>query len=177
MTPLALLLAIAPVVAPASDCDALYREHLASDLQLAYDAFDQTEGSGFRVLAAQGCSKQAGDLIEAYLAHTNSKESSLRWHLAQMRASSGDATAAVRHARSTLISPSEDAASPFRWNDYVLATIAFLERDRAALQRHRDAVAAGADAFAGNAMNAKLLDALLRHFELGYDEATRRIEP
>lgn len=176
MSPLSLLLAIAPVATPAVDCSALHREHLASDLDLTYEAFDQTEGSGFRVLAAAGCPRQAADLIEAYIAHNDASESSLRWHVAQLRASSGDAPAAVRAARTTLVSAEDDAASPFRWNDYVLATIAFLERDRVALQRHRDAVAAGAGAHAGNAMNLRLLDALLRHFELGYDEATRRIE-
>ena len=90
MTPFALLLAVAPVVSPAVDCDALYREHQASDLRLSYEQFDQTEGSGFRVLAAAGCPKQAADLIEAYVAHTGASEPSLRWHVAQLRSTTGE---------------------------------------------------------------------------------------
>lgn len=160
---------------PAPTCEALLQAHLKTDLSLPYETFDQTEGQGFRVLAAEGCNKEGADLIEAYLRGRPSAESSLRWHVAQLRASAGQAAEAIVAARSVL-NPREDLAKdPFRWNDYVLATIAFLERDKAALQRHRDKVAEGRDAHMGNAMNLKLLDALIKYFDTSYAYATSRI--
>lgn len=157
-------------------CESLHAEHLATDLTLGYEQFDQTEGQGFRALAAKGCDKEAADLIEAYLATTGATQRSLRWHVAQLRATHGDSAAAVRHARTVLSEREDFAKSALRWNDYVLATIAFLERDRAALQRHRDRVAEGREAHFGNALNLRLLDALLRHFERDYRYATSHIE-
>lgn len=159
------------------DCQQLYREHLESDLTLSYEAFDQTMGSGFRELSAQGCEREAADLIEAYIEATGAEQNSLRWHIAQLRASHGDYEQAVRYARSSLIENEDLSARPLRWNDYVLATIAFLEEDREALQRHRDRVAEGVDEHRGNAMNLRLLDALIEHFEASYAEALRSLAP
>lgn len=158
------------------DCARLYDVRLATDLKLGYEQFDQTEGQGFRALAALGCDREAADLIEAYMAANGAAERSLRWHVAQLRATHGDSAAAVRHARAVLSEREDFAQSALRWNDYVLATIAFLERDRAALRRHRDRVAEGREAHFGNALNLKLLDALLRHFERDYRYATSHIE-
>jgi hypothetical protein len=67
-------------------------------------------------------------------------------------------------------------AGALRWNDYVRATIAFLAKDRPALQRHRDAVAAGKEEHFGNALNLKLLDSLLLHFERDYAYASSQLE-
>ena len=159
------------------DCAALLRERLQTDLTLSVQAFDQTEGQGFRALAARpGCAREAGDLIEAYIAATGAKAAQLRWHLAQMRATQGDSAAAIRAARSVLDERDESKPGELRWNSYVRATIAFLEHDREALQRHRDHVAAGRDEHFGNALNLKLLDALLRHFDRDYAYATAHIE-
>lgn len=157
------------------DCAAVYAEHLATDLALSYEQFDQTEGQGFRVLAGLGCAKEAADLIEAYLAKTGATQSSLRWHIAQLRATQGDRAEAVRYAKTCLREKEDFAANALRWNDYVRATIAFLERDREALVRHRDAVAAAKDDHFGNALNLKLLDALIRYFDHDYAYATSRI--
>ena len=165
-----------PAAAPAQvDCTALLRAHLETDLVLSYEAFDQTEGQGFRVLAAHGCHREAADLIERYVAATGASERSLRWHAAQLRASSGETAAAIRHARSVLSESEDFAKQPLRWNAYVLATIAFLERDREALLRHRAAVAAAKDAHFGNALNLKLLDSLVKHYERDYAWATSHI--
>ncbi len=162
--------------AQAADCAALYQAHLASDLKLDYQAFDQSEGSGFRVLAAAGCHKESADLIERYVEATGARQPSLVWHVAQARASAGDYPAAIASAERSL-DPKEDLAKfPFRWNDYVQATLGFLRRDKAALVKYRDRVAAGAEAHFGNRMNLKLLDALVEHFDLGYAEATSRIK-
>lgn len=174
---LALLLAD---VSPAVDCDALLARHREAALALSYELFDQTENSGMRVLAQAGCDAQAADLIEAYISRHGSSEASLTWHVAQLRASAGDYASAIRHARKVLRENEDYAVNPLRWNDYVLATIAFLERNRTALIRHRDRVAESTrvpEAYFGNQLNLKLLDALIRHFDRDYAYATTHIEP
>jgi hypothetical protein len=158
-------------VAPA-DCAALFAQRFPADLALSYEAFDQTQDSGFRVLAARRCDREAADLIVEYIVANKAEQRSLRWHVAQLRATHGDAPRAIAYARSVLVDKEDFAASPLRWNDYVLATIAFLERDRAALVRHRDKVAEGAAAHAGNALNLKLLDKLVARFGSSYAQAT-----
>lgn len=158
------------------DCKALYQQHLKTDLQLPYQQFDQTEHQGFRLLAEQQCDQQAADLIEAYIAKNQAKQSSLRWHIAQLRASSGDYANAIRYANTVLNEQEDFSKNPLRWNDYVKATIAFLERDRKALQVHRDRVVAAAAEHFGNELNGKLLDALLRHFDRDYRYATSHID-
>ena len=123
------LLFAAAIDTPATDCAALYAAHLRSDLELSVDAFDQTEGQGFRALAVAGCSREAGDLIEAWIAQHSPPPAHVYWHLAQQRAEHDDRLAAIAAARRSL-KPDEAADAAFKWNDYVHATIAFLERDR-----------------------------------------------
>ena len=156
-------------------CATMLEAHIQSDMALDYKSFDQTPEQGFRVLAGAGCHGEAADLIEAYLEHNEASERSLIWHVAQMRAMAGQTDAAIAAARKSL-KDSEAGQGAFRWNDYVLATIAFLEKDRNSLKRHRDAVASMAEAHRGNAVNLKLLDALVRYFERDYAFATLHIE-
>jgi hypothetical protein len=151
-------------------CAALYETHLSTDLDLSVDAFDQTEGQGFRALARSGCYREAGDLIEAWMKRREAVASHVHWHLAQMRAHHDDRPAAIAAARRSLRSDEAPGAA-FKWNDYALATIAFLERDRAAFDRHRNALAAGASLHAGNALNLTLIDLLGRHFDRDYLQA------
>ncbi len=157
-------------------CEALYAEHLQTDLQLSYAAFDQTEGSGFRVLARSGCLKEAADLIERYVEHTQAPERSLLWHIAQLRAEQGDSAEAIRYARKVVTETEDHVRNPLRWNDYVLATIAFLERDKPRLIRHRNRIAAAADAHFGNQLNLKLIDSLVRNFDKDYKYAVSHIQ-
>jgi len=160
MKPLMLSLLILPFsLAHASkDCQSLYEKHLASDMGLSYEEFDQTMGSGFRVLAAEGCSKEAADLIVEYIRVNSAKQSSLRWHISQLRAAHGDKEQAIQYARTTLLETEDFTTRALRWNDYVLATIAYLEGDMAALRHHRDNVEKGVGEHPGNAMNLRLLD-------------------
>jgi hypothetical protein len=162
-----------------SDCAASYQTHLRTDMDLSPDAFDQTEGQGFRALARTGCYREAGDLIEAWMRRRDGVPSNVHWHLAQMRAHHDDRPAAIAAARRSL-RPDEAPSAAFKWNDYALATIAFLERDRAAFDRHRNALAAAASLHTGNTLNLKLIDLLGRHFELDYlqaQQADRELRP
>jgi hypothetical protein len=168
-TVFAALLAVSPAPAPDTDCAARLQRHLASDLTLSYTEFDQTMNAGFRVLAPD-CPGEAADLIEAYIAKNATVENSLVWHIAQLRATAGETEAALVAARRSIITPEKAAATKLRWNDYVLATIAFLEQDRAAFDSHRDAVAAGIDEHAGNGMNLALLDRMGAKFHASYDD-------
>ncbi|QNA89678.1 hypothetical protein G4G28_16540 [Massilia sp. Dwa41.01b] len=58
-----------------------------------------------------------------------------------------------------------------RWNAFVLATIAFLEKDRPSFDRHAQQVRDARDTYFGNALNAKLLDKLALNFEKNYKDA------
>ncbi len=170
------LLCATLAAAAEKDCGALFEKARATDLTLSYQEFDQTQGQGFRTLAVQGCSREAADLIEAYIAATGATEHSLRWHIAQLRAEHGDYASAIDYARRSLAKTEDFQVRPLRWNDYVLAVIAFLEGDRQALIEHRDKVAAGVDAFWGNELNLKILDALIANFGLSYSEAIERMK-
>lgn len=152
-----------------SDCSALYEKHLASDMELSWQQFDQTEGSGFRVLAQAGCNREAADLIEAYVEHQDRMRYTLDWHLAQMRAEAGETAAAIIAAKRALRAD-EAADAPFKWNDYVNAVIAFLEKNRAEFDRHT-AVLAAHDEQQGNAMNLKFLRLLEAGFDGSYRDA------
>lgn len=160
------LAATAPV-----DCASQLEAQRDSALALSYEAFDQTEGSGFRKLAG-ACPREAADLIEAWLARHADAPSSVTWHLAQMRAESGETAAALLAARKVLRAD-EPADAPFKWNDYVRAVIAFLEHDRVAFDAHHAAVRAAADLHQGNAMNAGFLDRFAANFERSYLDAVR----
>jgi hypothetical protein len=112
------------------DCQTLLEQHLESDMNLSYKDFDQTMGSGFRVLSAQGCHSESAELIERYIEHNSAEQSSLRWHIAQARAMAGENAEAIRYARTTLLEEEDFSERALRWNDYVQATIAFLEGNR-----------------------------------------------
>jgi hypothetical protein len=173
---LAGILVMASTTAIAVDCKALLAEHLRSDLDLSYEAFDQTMDSGFRPLAVAGCPREAASLILAYIEHNGADQRSLKWHAAQLLATADEREEAVRWARAALAEHEDFDARPLRWNDYVLATIAFLERDAELLRHHREQVALGADAHPGNRMNLRLLDALIRHADGNYAYALEHIE-
>lgn len=159
----------------ADECDDLLQEHRGTDMSLSYEQFDQTPDNGFRVLAANACYAEAASLIQEYIATNNATENSLRWHVAQLSATAGDYPTAIDFSKQVLSESEDFSLKPLRWNDYVLATIAFLEKDMDALELHRNRVAEATD-YAGNAMNLKLLDALVKHFDESYAYATSHIE-
>jgi hypothetical protein len=102
-------------------------------LALDQQAFDQDVSGGWRTVAARpGCDAAAADLIEVWRDHAPGAESArmLNWHAGQMRAFAGERDAAVALF--------DDARGDARaWSLYVDASIAFLQRDRAALEAAR----------------------------------------
>jgi hypothetical protein len=169
---LPIVLLLSHPLASALDCAAEYDKHLATDLTLTYTEFDQTLGKGMRPLANAGCNKEAADLIIAYIAKNNDTHNSLRWHVAQLRALQDARPEAIAYATLSLVPNENFEKEPLRWNDFVLATIAFLEKDRAAFDRHLAQLDKAKDLHVGNAMNAKLLEKLSRNFDKNYKEAS-----
>lgn len=103
--------------------------------------FDQDMSGGWRPLAAKpGCALAAADLLRDYRQAHADEDGMLYWHEGQMRANAGryeEAIPLLEHARKPPGTP--DKAG---WNPYVDATVAFLRRDRAALERARATLAA-----------------------------------
>ena len=159
----------------AIDCKVEYKKHLITDLELSYEEFDQTMNSGMRVLGNAGCHQETADLIEAYIEKNQATENSLRWHIAQQRAMSGDYPRSILSAKQVLSEKEDFSVQPLRWNDYVLATIAFMEGDQKALIAHRNEVAKGSDDYFGNKLNLKLLDGLIKNFGKSYSYATSNL--
>ncbi|MEK8032885.1 hypothetical protein AACH06_18855 [Ideonella sp. DXS29W] len=164
------LLALGLAASAQADCQADLARHRQADMSLSYEQFDQTEDRGFRALAKAGCYAEAEQLIVQYMQANPRGQQSLRWHAAQMAASAGHYAQAAAHAHRMLAEAKAADDSPLMWNDYVLASIAFFERDKAGLQRHRDVIARKGQGFWGNRMNLNLLDTMLEHFDLGYAE-------
>ena len=139
-------------------------------IKLDFDAFDQTMGEGWRKYSARKCYREAGALIDDYYAaHKDGLESWQkrinRWHAGQLYAMLNDyETARQRFLDS--YNPDEPADPPFPWNDYVAATIAFLDGDRQTLQKHRDRIAASA-----GQQNLQVVDNLLKYFGQPYSVA------
>ncbi|MGX6646309.1 hypothetical protein ACWCOP_00010 [Maricaulaceae bacterium MS644] len=109
------------------------KARLESLLALDQDAFDQDMDGGWRVVAGQdGCRAAAADLIEVWRDHSANREADfiLDWHAGQMRAMAGEPQAAI-----VLLERAKTDSEA--WNHYADATIAFLERDRAALAAAR----------------------------------------
>lgn len=167
---LAIVLALAVAAqAHAADCGALLQQHLASDLALPFDTFDQDDHQGWRPVSDAGCDAEAATLIETYAGKQAHPHPVLAWHRAQMLARAGRTADAVDAARNTLRG-GEDA-SGFDWNDYANATIAFLQGDKPALQASRERLAAAAARQAFNQPNLRSTDRLLRCFGQPYKVA------
>jgi hypothetical protein len=164
------------LAANASDCSVLLKKHLQSDLALSYSEFDQTHGKGWRVLTDQKCHLEAAQLIERYIEKNAATESSLVWHIAQARALAGKYKSAIKFARKSLATPEKAAQNKLRWNDYVLGTVAFLERDKDELIKRRDILEAEKNTHFGNEMNLKILDSFVRYFDKSYQYALANTE-
>ena len=102
-------------------------------LALDENHFDQDMSGGWRALASTpGCTVVAADLLHDYR-ETHQKDSELLfWHEAQLRADAGQYPEAIALMKRAYKPVEADKAG---WNPYVDATIAFLRKDRHALER------------------------------------------
>lgn len=165
------------VPAAASSCPDSLEQHLQSDLKLPFREFDQSETSGWRPLAKAECNAEAAILIERYIGANEKVQPVLSWHLAQTLAFAGDYKRAIPAAKQTLWAEPRPEMADFMWNDYVLATIAFLEADSGKFATHRDNLADAANRGAEgptrqiNRMNLAVVDRLRACFGKPYKVA------
>ena len=150
------------------DCSKRYEEVGPAAIKLPYWEFDQTE-NGWRSLG--NCYPQQAQLLKRYVKRQEYELRGVRWHLAQTLAMVGhDAEAAEQALLS--VNPDEATQTPgFSWNTYVLATVAFLRKDRSAFDTQHEAHRRATAASAQNATNLKVLDGLSACFDKPYREA------
>jgi hypothetical protein len=108
-------------------------------MALDEDHFDQdlsNGGAGWRALASKpACRLVAADLVRDYrTTHTTKRAGLLFWHEGQLRAAANDYTSAIPLLEKSREPAGDDQAG---WNLYVDATVAFLRKDRAALDAAR----------------------------------------
>ena len=151
-----------------SYCETLMEQKLKSDLSLSYKKFDQTMNSGWRTIAEQNCYKEAAQLITKYIEKHDSTENSLKWHLFQMEAYSGNYDRALKLENAILINAEQASANKLLWNEYVIANIAFLENDLEKLKQQRSLIAAKKEEHFGNGLNLKIVDNLINGFGKPY---------
>ena len=144
-------------------------------LNLTYDKFDQTSGEGWRALG-EGLEDYLGaaKLIDQYVvSNANLLDARqiriLNWHAGQMYAFAGDVNLA-RQRFIESIDPNEPKDNPILWNDYVLATIAFLDKDLGELKKHKKVISEG-PVFNGRHANLDVVDGLIKCFDRTYKEA------
>lgn len=157
--PLVILLGFLAALAPLSAQSKQEAVNCSYDqnsmLQLDQFTFDQDDKLGWRKLGDRPeCRNEAAKVIDLYIKRHEKELSrkwlvpSFRWHEAGMRAMAGDTRQAIRVMRQSLkpLKGPEGAdtwtAYAEAWNEYVNASIAFLERDLEALTAARTRLAA-----------------------------------
>ena len=154
-------------------------------LNLDYWTFDQDNERGWRaVMNVPGCESAAADLIADYhkqlrekgepvvvnyegqniTMSPNGEMTMLYWHEGQVRAFSGETEAAIALFEKSLSPPEQNFMG---WNDYVTGSIAFLKKDRAAL----DEATAKMKRWGRSNLNYRVLDRLQNCFEEPYSKS------
>ncbi len=134
-------------------------------IEADYKEFDQSMGNGWRAWADRGCFQLAIDLLDEYFRFHETKlldwqNTIIIWHSGQMSGFLGDHKTA-REKFKKCIRPNEPKNIEILWNDYVYATIAFLDRDLVELKRRRDIIANG-PSFDGRKANLNIVDNFLK---------------
>jgi len=152
----------------------------AAMMALGVHAFDQDLEGGWRAVANRpGCEDEAADLIRRYREFIQSRMGILYWHEGQLRAGLGEKEAAIALFNKARRSDADE----YGWNHYVDASIAFLRRDRPALEAARARLAkskvfdtSGIPSLRvrpgpQRPMNLDVVDAFLQCFDRPYEEA------
>jgi hypothetical protein len=108
-------------------------------LALDENQFDQDMKGGWRALSSTtGCNLAAADLLREYREAHHQTSGLLFWHEAQLRAFSGQYREAITLMEHSYKPADADKAG---WNPYVDATIAFLRKDKPALEQAKSRLA------------------------------------
>lgn len=149
-------------------------EEKARLLELRFKDFDQDLSGSWRLWAQDGCYDAAIDLIESYLSrHSASLQSYekniLTWHAGQLYGMKND-TVNARTRFVASLNPNEPVDSPILWNDYVIGSVAFLDRDLEIVKAHRNKIANG-PILNGKKPNLNIMDNFIAHFDEPYGTA------
>ena len=162
-------------------------EDRAAFMAMSYWEFDQSPEGVRSVLDKPGCRQAGADLIRDYHAalrakgepvthvfpegeitfSENGEVTMLYWHEGQVRAMDGDSRYATELFRRSL---EPDAKSYAGWNEYVRASIAFLEGDLDALKAEREALSGKVGPGYGD-LNLGVVDGLIACFGRSYADA------
>lgn len=141
-------------------------------MKMSFREFDQTPGQGWRKLSDEQRWHDAGVLIDRYISYDPRMPAErllvLNWHAGQMYGFAGETERAKERFAKSFEAPG--TASPFNWNAYVRATIAFLDGDRAELEKSRAEIAAG-PTIEGVKPNLDIVDSLIKNFGSSYRQA------
>jgi len=167
------LISSLPLFASAEKCQLLPSD-INENLNLTWKEFDQTEGQGHRKLALKGCFIEAATLIDVYiLHHQETLEKSLvrilYFHAGQMYAYSELNSIAVQRMIKSL-NPNEPLNPELNWNDYVQASVGFLQSDIEVIKLNRKNLAAGKPT-QGNKINLSVVDQMIKCFGKPYSYA------
>lgn len=142
-------------------------------LCLTYQQFDQTSRAGWRYWASKGKYREAAKLVEQYLKRHSKLEKwqivNLHFHAGQLYAFANDYKEARVHLKRSLVKK-EPPNTPIKWNAYVSATIAFLDKDKKRLVRLRGEIARGPK-WGDSIPNLNVVDSLLANLEKPYAKA------
>lgn len=106
-------------------------------LSLDSNSFDQTRGKGWREFDDAGCSRVAAEMILEYI-RFHGHNGNMAFHAGQLFVETGD----FERARPWFVkSLRRESTGTFKWNAFVEAYIAYIDRDRARLQAARDEIA------------------------------------
>jgi hypothetical protein len=145
------------------------------ELEAGYEAFDQRPNEGWRKIADKGMYLEAAKLIDRYEKEKKGllewQRVNLRFHAGQLYAFADQKEIAIARFQ-TALHAKEPTNSPIRWNAYVRASIAFLERDRKKLTELRDEIAKGPKSH-GVVPNLEVVDRLIEFFDEPYSVAYR----
>lgn len=130
------------------------------------EVFDADESVGWRSFWKRGCQELTADLLQRYQAK-NGRSYRVAFHEAQIRLTMGQSSG-VRRLLFEALRHEMTSENPFRWNDYILGYIAFLDNDAEALKYYVGRLQARSDV-RGNAMNALVLSKLLENLGKPYD--------
>src|SRR3990167_118953 len=170
-----LLMAVFFILSPSAfsaNCNITHAEE-KSLLSMSYENFDQAE-NGWRQYAKLKCYHEMGILIDKYLNQNHNKLTDwqiivVTWHAGQMYAFNHEyEIAKIRFEHSMNVN--EIANLPILWNNYVLATIAFLSNDMPKLKLYRDKITNGT-IHKSEKQYLDVVDNLIKSFRQPYSEA------
>ena len=148
---------------------------LAEFISMNFQEFDQTKGKGFREFGEKNCYFEAALAIDAWRTHHESgledwQNRILFFHGGQAYANVDKSlnAIAVSHFQKSK-DPNESTEQELKWNAYVEATIAFLNKDKPFLLIKRNEVAVSKNEY--NMRNLAIVDRFIKCFDQSYFDA------